>query len=220
MSGTISHVTVATLESRPGPWPTRAYHHRHTLAVAENDRPQLIFDESWLIYIPSSHDQSQPRKQAWCILHPSKTTIWSYHTRSLPTYWQITAHNSWLSCPIHMHFLAFKHCRTTAYHPHNNGQAWRYNRALTAIFPHDEAEQQHNWYVLVESSTDSSNAQVNHLTGTTPFRLVLSKRRAGSATYDRSSEFPTEEKNATAPSVLRSKLLHFIALIQKHRVAN
>lgn len=113
------------------------------------------------------------------------------------------------------HLPDLKHLTTSSYHIQTAGQADGYSRTLTERLCNYMAKSQRNWDIFVQQLTYTYHTQINCSTWTTPFSLVLPRHRPAPDTFKRPSALLPDAKNATAPSVLQSKLLHLIAMMRE-----
>lgn len=86
---------------------------------------------------------------------------------------------------------------------------------LIAKLCHYILEDQRDWDILVQPLLYPYNIRVNPLTWTALLTTMLSKNPPRSCTFDGPSALLTDISHDTVPSVLPSKLLHCIAVMQQ-----
>lgn len=101
------------------------------------------------------------------------------------------------------YILRLMHLITTAYHLH------RTQKARLLLY---EAEHQCDLTIFVQPLPHAYTTQVVHSTGTTLFRLLLSRHPPGPTTFDHLSSIPTDAKTATTPADIRWEVIYFIAV--------
>lgn len=111
--------------------------------------------------------------------------------------------------------LGLKHLTTTASHTQTNGNAERYTSRLFMKWHHYVNEHLWKWDIFLQRLTYTLNTQLNHSAGKTPISLELSMHLPCPTTSHRPSSLPTDKRNETTLSILRSSWLDCISVLWK-----
>ena len=71
--------------------------------------------------------------------------------------------------------LGMRRTRTSAYHPHGNGQVKRFNRTVKAMLAKSVKENQRNWVASLPKVLFAHCTAVHEATGFTPFHLMFGR---------------------------------------------